>query len=74
MWKAAAYVRMHFDSVNFCVVDMDWGCGILVPNSDQVLFPARTIEAMDWKFYVENRNELLNVVSLEDWLRDCPKT
>lgn len=68
VWKAAAYVRMHFSNVHFCVVDMDWGCGIITPNSSQKIFPALPIENMDWKFYLKNRKKLLNVISLEKWL------
>ena len=67
-WKAAAYVRMNWDGVHFCVLDMDWGCGILTPNSTQRLYPARPIENMDWDFYVANKKDLLNIKTVEDWL------
>lgn len=68
VWKAAAYIRMHFDHVHFCVLDMDWGCGLLTPNSTQKLFPALPIEQMDWSFYATNKASLLNVISVEQWL------
>jgi SAM-dependent methyltransferase len=71
VWKAAAYIRMHADNVHFCVIDMDWGCGILTPNSTQQLYtPARPIEMMDWDFYQKNKKELLNVKSLGEWLKE----
>lgn len=68
VWKAAAYVRMHWDGVHFCVLDMDCGCGVLTPNSTQILYPSKPIEEMDWAFYVNNKTELLNVKSVENWL------
>lgn len=74
VWKAAAYVRMNWPNVHFCVLDMDWGCGVLVPNSSQQLFPARSIEEMDWDFYITNRDKLLNVKSVEGWLKSLKKS
>lgn len=68
VWKAAAYVRMNWDGVHFCVLDMDWGCGVLTPNSTQILYPSRPIEDMDWDFYVNKKTELLNIKSVENWL------
>lgn len=70
VWKAAAYIRMHLKDVDFCVLDMDWGCGILTPNSQQTLFPEFPISKMDWEYYVKNKRQLLNVKSVETWLRD----
>lgn len=69
VWKAAAYIRMHLPKVYFCVLDMDWGCGILTPNSTQQLYPAAPIESMDWNYYVKNKIQLLNVMSLEQWVK-----
>jgi hypothetical protein len=69
VWKAAAHVRMEIENVHFCVVDMDWGCGILTPNSSQTLFPYTPKEQLDWNFYQLNRNTLLNVLSLEQWIQ-----
>lgn len=68
VWKAAAYLRMHVENIGFCVLDTDHGCGIVVPQSTQSLYPAIPLEKLDWDFYVKNRNELLNVISLEEWL------
>ncbi len=69
VWKAAAYIRMHFKDVHFCVLDMDWGCGILTPNSSQNLYPAVPIERLDWAYYIQNKHNLLNIVKVEDWVK-----
>ena len=68
VWKAAAQIRMHYPDVHFCVVNMDWGCGILTPNSDQILYPAVSFQDLDWNYFVKHRYALLNVVTLENWL------
>lgn len=70
VWKAAAFIRMHLANVHFCVLDMDWGCGILTPNSTQPLFPEMPIEYMDWNYYIQNRKQLLNIKSVEEWLNN----
>ena len=69
VWKAAAYIRMHFKDAHFCVLDMDWGCGLITPHSTQNLYPSIPIGQLDWKYYIDNRDELLNVVSVNDWIR-----
>jgi len=67
-WKAAAYIRMNFSDVHFCVLDMDWGCGILTPHSSQVLYPYAPMNDLDWDFYVSHRDELLNVMKVKNWI------
>lgn len=69
VWKAAAYIRMHLPNVHFCVLDMDWGCGILTPDSSQTLYPEVPLEKLDWAYFVKNRIQLLNVVKLGDWIK-----
>lgn len=69
VWKAAAYIRMHWKDIHLCVLDMDYGCGIITPNKGQDLYPATPIQQMDWDFYIKNRDPLLNVVTVEDWLK-----
>jgi hypothetical protein len=68
VWKAAAYIRMNLQNVHFCVLDMDWGCGILTPNSKQELFPLVSMDQLDWNFYTQNKKALLNIHTLENWL------
>jgi len=68
VWKTAGYIRMNFSDVHFCVLDMDWGCGILTPHSSQVLYPYVPMNDLDWDFYVSHRNKLLNVRQLKDWV------
>lgn len=68
VWKAAATIRMVKDTVRLCVIDMDWGCGVLIPKKSKKLLPRVSFEELTWDYYCSHRNELLNVVSLEQWL------
>jgi hypothetical protein len=69
VWKAAAYIRMHFQDVHFCVLDMDWGCGLITPHATQNLYPSIPMEQLDWDCYINNKEQLLNIVSAESWIR-----
>ena len=68
VWKAAAYVRMNYDHVKLCVLDMDWGCGVLKIEHEPNLFAKTPLHLLDWNFFVSNRNQLMNVASVEDWI------
>ena len=68
VWKVAAYIRMHFQNVHFCVLDMDWGCGILTPHATQDLYPSIPFEQMDWDYYITNRQQLLNIITVKEWI------
>ena len=68
VWKAAAYVRMNYSHVKLCVLDMDFGCGVLKIEHETNLFSNIPLKQLNWSFFQKNRNELLNVVSLEDWI------
>ena len=70
VWKAAAYARMHYNPIHFCVIDMDFGCGVITPGITQTLAPEVPFENLDWNFYINNRKKLLNIVSLESWIRN----
>ncbi|MGC1878450.1 MAG: class I SAM-dependent methyltransferase [Rhabdochlamydiaceae bacterium] len=70
VWKAVAYMRMHLEDVDLCVLDMDWGCGILTPNSHQTLIPELPISNMDWDYYAKNKQQVLNVKSVEEWVKN----
>jgi len=69
VWKAAAYVRMHFQDVYFCVLDMDWGCGLITPNTTQSLYPSIPIKELDWDYFIQHRDQLLNVIPVNDWIQ-----
>ncbi|WP_420422344.1 class I SAM-dependent methyltransferase [Simkania sp.] len=69
VWKAAAHIRMHMPDVYFCVLDMDWGCGIVNPSFGQETYPYVPFNDLDWNFYVENRDSLLNVKKVEDYIQ-----
>lgn len=70
VWKAAAFIRTTMPDVHFCVLDMDWGCGIVTPHSHQTLYPSIPMNQLTWDYFQEHKKELLNIVSLEEWLKE----
>jgi hypothetical protein len=71
VWKAWALLRMSRSDLKMCVIDTDWGVGIIERGSQQ-LFRQVDFSNLTWDFYVTNRQLLLNLISLENfqqWLK-----
>jgi hypothetical protein len=70
VWKAWVKLRATRADLAMCVVDIDEGCGVISRGS-QALFPAPTADygELTYPFLVSCRKEALNLVSLDDYLR-----
>jgi hypothetical protein len=60
VWKAMANFRTRSDIVAY-VVNADWGCGIVRKG---VQTPIQLPKVLDWKYYIENRDEVLGITSV----------
>ena len=72
VWKAVVAWRRK-PNVDVCVVDFDWGCGVLRvrPNTKPLKLEIPTL--LTWKFYEENTRQLLNLKTVPefmDWLEE----
>jgi len=65
VWKAWAELRSSRADLSMYVVDTDWGCGVIRRGS-QYLFPAP--DEWTWDFFQRHRNDLMNVVTVEEFL------
>jgi len=76
VWQAIAHLRMKRGDLQICVVDIDYGCGIIKKGQQEVFkpFPVGHIPIMEdiliYDFLVEHREELLNVCSVEEFKED----
>jgi hypothetical protein len=61
VWKAVAKLRMTRPELAICVVDTDWGVGVIA-RGRQELFPAVPDSQLSFEFLDEHRRELLNLV------------
>lgn len=66
-WKAWADIRMVSGAkLNMFVVDADHGCGI-IQRGEQKLFPWVNKNTLNYAFLEENRKELLNLISVQEF-------
>ena len=69
VWKAWAKLRATRADLFMCVIDMDEGCGVIRPGSQQLLsLPSLDYAAMDYDYLASHRREVLNLVSRDQFL------
>lgn len=67
VWKTFLKFRSTRKDLQMEVVDTDFGCGI-VRFGNQDLFPLKQDQNIDYKFFNENRKEILNLITVEDFM------
>jgi hypothetical protein len=65
-WHAFASLRRTREDLSMCVVDIDYGCGI-IEYGTQKIWPEDI--SFTWEYFVKHRNELMNVISAQEFLR-----
>ena len=68
-WEGYAWHRKHSPQLSMCVVDADWGVGV-VQNGAQMPWGGAI---KGYPVLAANRKELLNLVSVRDFLRRYPR-
>lgn len=67
VWKA--YFTLRVSGVQSCIVDIDWGCGVLTNLSSKM--DIAPIPSLTWRQYVSLKSSVfnpLNIVSLNQYL------
>lgn len=71
-WNGTVYLslinlRLYKNNLKLKTVDSDWGVGILTREINETLnaFPN---DAMSWEFFCENRQEILNLVTVDEFI------
>jgi hypothetical protein len=64
VWKTFARLRMTRPDLAMRMIDTDFGCGI-IERGQQECFPMR--ENIDYSFFVQNREKLMNVIPPEEF-------
>jgi len=67
VWKAFVHFRCSYPHFSMYTVDTDWGCGIITNGYQTVYNNGVVPENLNWEHYNSNRNEMMNVVSVEDF-------
>jgi hypothetical protein len=75
-WNGTVYLslinlRLYKNNLELKTVDSDWGVGILTRGVSETLnvFPN---DAMNWEFFYENKNEILNLISVNEFSDTYP--
>ncbi len=70
VWKAWAKLRATRPDLVMWMIDIDEGCGVIRRGSQTCFSPwsARDYDAVTYDYLVANRRELLNVVSVAEFL------
>lgn len=63
-WKAYAKLRAERNDLEMCVVDTDWGCGIIRPGKQEVLL---TSIPFTYENFAVNRDIWMNVISIGEF-------
>lgn len=73
-WNGSVYLsliklRIKNHKLKLVTVDTDWGIGILTKESSAPI-PAHLESDVNWEFFNENRQEILDLISCEDFLNN----
>lgn len=70
VWKAWVKLRATRSDLSMCVVDIDEGCGVVRRGQQSLLAVApAALDRLDYPFLARQRQEALNLVSIEEFLR-----
>ena len=69
VWRAFLDLRMHRNDLYMRTVDTDFGCGI-IQRGTQSLYETQMNDPYTWDFFHNNREQILNLISVEDFLSE----
>lgn len=63
-WKAFVKLRSEKDNLDMCVIDTDWGIGIIKKGKQSII---NIPDDIDYWYFSENRKELLNLMTIDEF-------
>lgn len=63
-WKAWVKLKMEREDLDMAVVNTDYGCGVISKGNQDLI---KYNEELTWEFLDNNRKELLNLISIEEF-------
>jgi len=69
VWKAYLKFRMVREDLQMYVVDTDEGCGV-VQRGEQKVYPKIDQDLINYSYFNENRNDILNLISINTFLEN----
>lgn len=69
VWKSIVKLRCTDPNLDICVVDTDWGIGVISKGNQNTYKKSSLEECLQWNYFNINRDELLNIISVEDFYK-----
>jgi len=69
VWKAFVTFRFKYPNFKTCVIDMDFGIGVIQNCSDYrgPSIPEIEMQIQEWGYFNENKKELLNLITWDEF-------
>lgn len=68
VWKAFARLHITRKDLRMCVVDTDYGCGLIERDNGAWNYVPDHVVEYTWDYFQKHRNTLMNVMTVEEFL------
>jgi hypothetical protein len=69
VWKSIVRLRCTDPNLEVMVIDADWGVGMIRKGKQKLYIKAPLEECLTWDYFDANRNELNNLITVEEFYK-----
>jgi hypothetical protein len=69
VWKSIVKLRCTDSTLEINVIDTDWGVGLIRRGGQDVYTKSSLEECLQWNYFDLNRDELLNIISVDEFYK-----
>jgi hypothetical protein len=69
VWKSVVKLRCTDPNLEMCVVDIDWGVGVVKKGIQKLYTDVSLDKCLTYKYFDINRDKLINLISIEDFYK-----
>lgn len=69
VWKSIVRLRCTDPNLEINVIDTDWGIGVIRKGKSNIYTKSSLSRCLQWEYFDVNRDELLNIISVDDFLK-----
>lgn len=73
VWKSLVRLRCTNSKLQIGTVDTDWGVGIIQFGEQEIYAKASLEQCLDYFYFDKHREDLLNIISVEDFYKSYKK-
>lgn len=67
VWKSIVKLRCSNPELEVSVIDTDWGIGVVRKGSQEIYNKESLDTCLEWNYFDDNRDEILNIISVQDF-------